>query len=276
MSEQAAARVVGIVHAAELGARDVRNAVMAREALVDERVVRREQVEHAVVALHDVAEEQLGLEGHRVGQLLVVIGEPEGVGPNLLEVLEAQPLRGKTRRQRLGARVCEHAPDLEIQRLRVGEPVLLSQRNELVVGNAAPEEEREARGQLDVADLVVVSGRDVRGRRLESEHEVRTRDRRLQCALDPRFESARRRTGLVERHQSFAVVRGKRPAICPSGQPRDDLVGARGLRSGLHGMTAEDELAARGLGEARDLRRTEDRELDDVRRRRAAGAGRAV
>ena len=54
-----ATRAVGIGHPAELGARDVRNAVVSREALVHVRVVGREEVENAAIVLDDVVEEEL-------------------------------------------------------------------------------------------------------------------------------------------------------------------------------------------------------------------------
>ena len=47
VAEQAAARLVGHRHAAEVAAGHARDAVVARQALVDERVVGRQQVEHA-------------------------------------------------------------------------------------------------------------------------------------------------------------------------------------------------------------------------------------
>ena len=56
-----AAAVLGQRHAAELRPGDVRNAVVQRHALVDERVVGREQVEQAPILAHEAVEEELGL-----------------------------------------------------------------------------------------------------------------------------------------------------------------------------------------------------------------------
>ena len=53
-------------HAAELAAVDVRNPVVARQPLVDERVVGVEQVEDAAVFAHDALEEQLRLGAERL------------------------------------------------------------------------------------------------------------------------------------------------------------------------------------------------------------------
>ena len=61
-------RYAGSVHAAELVAGDVRNAVVPGEALVDEGVVGGQQVEDAAVLAHDAVEEQLGLAPHRLAR----------------------------------------------------------------------------------------------------------------------------------------------------------------------------------------------------------------
>ena len=53
------------------GAGDVRDAVVPREPLVDERVVGGQQVEHAAILADDAVEEQLGLALHRLGQRVV-------------------------------------------------------------------------------------------------------------------------------------------------------------------------------------------------------------
>ena len=53
-------------HAAEVAAVDVRDAVVPRQPLVDERVVGVQQVEDAAVLAHDALEEQLGLRAERL------------------------------------------------------------------------------------------------------------------------------------------------------------------------------------------------------------------
>ena len=51
----------GSVDAAEAAAVDARDPVVAREPLVDERVVRAQQIQHAAIFAHGAADEQLGL-----------------------------------------------------------------------------------------------------------------------------------------------------------------------------------------------------------------------
>ena len=61
LPQQPAPRIVGNRHAPELAAIDVRNSVVPREALIDERVIRIQQIEHVVIFVQDAAEEQLRL-----------------------------------------------------------------------------------------------------------------------------------------------------------------------------------------------------------------------
>ena len=69
---------------------------MPGEPLVDERVVRRKEIEGAAVLLDDVVEEEFRLGEHGVAELLVVIREQQAVGIYLLQVLEPQPLGRET------------------------------------------------------------------------------------------------------------------------------------------------------------------------------------
>ena len=76
VAEQAAARAVGRQrHAAEVIAFDVRQAVEARDALVDERVVGAQQIERAAILLHDAAEEELRLALRALAQRVVEVRE---------------------------------------------------------------------------------------------------------------------------------------------------------------------------------------------------------
>ena len=63
------------VDAAEAAAVDVRNAVVLREPLVEERVVGLQQVEHAAVLAQDALEEQLRLLPERLPQVVVEVRE---------------------------------------------------------------------------------------------------------------------------------------------------------------------------------------------------------
>ena len=68
------------VDAPEVAAVDVRNAVVLREPLVDERVVRAQQIEHAAVLVHDALEEQLRFAAERLPQVVVEVREQPRIG----------------------------------------------------------------------------------------------------------------------------------------------------------------------------------------------------
>ena len=61
MAQQSAPRIVGDRDPPEPASVHVRHAVVTSEPLVQERVVRSEQIDHAAVLTHDAFEEQLGL-----------------------------------------------------------------------------------------------------------------------------------------------------------------------------------------------------------------------
>jgi hypothetical protein len=92
-----------------------------------------------------------------------VIGEQEDVGILRLDVAEIQPLRREVRDHRLGARIGEHALDLRAEHVRVVQPAVERRCQQIFVRDAAPEEEREPRRELDVADRYDADRRVVSG-----------------------------------------------------------------------------------------------------------------
>jgi hypothetical protein len=71
MAEQAAAVGVRIANAPEMGAIDARNSIMPGESLVDERVVRSQELHHAPVFADNMLNEKLCFPLHRVAEILV-------------------------------------------------------------------------------------------------------------------------------------------------------------------------------------------------------------
>ena len=61
LAEQSAPGRVLYRDAPEVAAVDVRDAVVLREPVIDEGVVRRQQIDHVVVLAHDAVEEHFGL-----------------------------------------------------------------------------------------------------------------------------------------------------------------------------------------------------------------------
>ena len=95
MTEDPAAPVIRIAHASEMPSGHILDLVVRREALVDEGIVRGEEVEEAPVLTNEVIEEHLGLLPHRIGEILIEVRIEVGIRTDLIQVLQAKPLGGK-------------------------------------------------------------------------------------------------------------------------------------------------------------------------------------
>ena len=136
--------------APELAAVDVRDAVVLRQPLVDERVVRVQQIDDAAIFADDAVEEQLDFAPHRLPQRIVEVGIDQRQRARALQAAQVQPLAGEVLRQRLGPRILQHAADLPLEHDRILEPALARERDQLIVGAGAPQEERQARRQVQI------------------------------------------------------------------------------------------------------------------------------
>src|SRR5688572_1414825 len=97
MAEQPAPRAIGWqLHAAEIAAMDTRDAVVTREALIDEGVVGIEQVEDAAVLVHDGIKQHLGFAAERLPQAVV---EVLRVSLHPVELAKVEPLAGEVLNQ---------------------------------------------------------------------------------------------------------------------------------------------------------------------------------
>src|SRR4051812_31304647 len=125
---------------------NARNAIMSRQLLVEKRLVGRQQIDDAAVLLELSIEEQLHLPGKGDAQVVVEPGEllvqirrqqPDvaGLQPLLEEVLHERRAR---------TRVGEQAPPLSIEYGRLVQRPADGGIEQRIVGDAAPQEEREA------------------------------------------------------------------------------------------------------------------------------------
>ena len=89
-----------------------------------------------------------------------------------------------------GAIIGQHAARLAFQDRGLVQLVLNRQVQQLVVGNAGPQEKRQARGQLRIADSIGLAGRNIGGRRLEAEDEFRVGQDAAQGDFDAGFEAS--------------------------------------------------------------------------------------
>ena len=131
---------------------------MLGQPLVDERVVRCQQVEHVLVAAHDAVEEQLGLGLEGITQRVVEVGELVVVGCNRPQVPGVQPLTAEVADEGIGLRVGNHPAHFTLEHRRIAKLTLHRQIHQRIVRDAAPEEERQSRRKLDVGHVLQRAG----------------------------------------------------------------------------------------------------------------------
>ena len=117
---------------------------MPREPLVHVGIVGIEQPQHALVFEDDALEEHLGFALHRLAEVVIEVREDVGVGLEASQVAEEQPLSGEVAPERPRAFVLEHAANLLLDDRRFAQSSRDRQVQQLIVGDAAPEEERES------------------------------------------------------------------------------------------------------------------------------------
>ena len=222
-----------------------------------------------------LADEQLGLLPERLPQAVVEVGEDVDVGLETVEVPEVQPLAGEVPHECPRPSIGEHAPHLRLQHLRLAEPLRRRQLEQLVVRDAAPEEERQARRQGEVVDAVQRVRRRAGWIALDSEQELRADEQPFDCPLNAGIESLRA-TGLVKRQQPGDVVVRRGTTVGAAGEAGEDASRARGFIRGTRRFTREDPFATRRL--ARTGRRvgTADRQGAQVRLHPCVAAGASV
>ena len=213
---------------------------MPGEPLVDEREVGVDQVEHAPVFPHHGLEEPLGLLDHRRPEVVVEGREPLAVAVDRPDVANLKPLVGEVLDEGLRLRVGEHPPDLPFEVVAGPQLPLAGEREQLVVGHAAPEEVREPRGQLELADRHHL-GRLLRGvlrilrlvrppAEFDPEEELRRDEDRFHGELNPALEALAVLLGDVhELEQAGDLALSDRAAIGTGREPFEDLAGDLGL-----------------------------------------------
>ena len=137
-------------------ARDTFDAVVAGEPFVDERVVGVQQLEDVAVLADHAAEHEFGFLLERLAQVVV---ELAAFGLRGGELPQMQPLGREVVDQRARLRVREHSFHLALDFAGLAQPLLGGRLQQLIIGHAAPDEEGETRGEIDVADPESLAGR---------------------------------------------------------------------------------------------------------------------
>ena len=150
LAQQAPAGGVLELDLAELVAAHAVDVVLQGQSLVEEGVVRAQQLQHALVIAEDVVDEQ----GDLLLEVIAQVGRAAGVGKDrrirvdLGQLGQVQPLRAEVGGQRERARIGQHALDLRARSSSGSCSLPLpATSQQLVVRQAAPQEERQARGQ---------------------------------------------------------------------------------------------------------------------------------
>ena len=142
-------------HAAEVRSVNIGDAVVPGEPLVDERVVGGQQIDDVAILPHDAFEEQLRLAPEPLPQLVVPVGiehavratSPAGSAGRATARRSCSTSASDRGSASMRRTCCSSTPGLL-------EPSLAGHVDQLVVRNAAPQEERQARRQLEVADAI--------------------------------------------------------------------------------------------------------------------------
>ena len=91
---------------------------------------------------------------HRLAKVVVEIREGFKIRIGALEIAQVQPLLGEVGDERLRARIGQHPLDLLLQHDRVLQLALARERQQLLVREAAPEKEGQARRQREVVQPI--------------------------------------------------------------------------------------------------------------------------
>src|SRR2546427_11866115 len=114
---------------------------MFRKPLVDERVIRRQQIEDAAVFVYNAAEEQFRLALKRVPQVVIEIRKYIDDRLAGFQRAYVQPLAGEVAYEGFGFRIRHHSANLLFEHDWIFEPALRGEIDQLVIGHAAPQEE---------------------------------------------------------------------------------------------------------------------------------------
>ena len=94
---------------------------------------------------------------------------------------QLQPLAAEVVDQRLRPRIAQHPPHLPFQHDRILQGPAHRHVEQFVVGDPAPEKERQARGEIDRVEAIRCAGRHVRRFALDTKQKARRRENAAQC-----------------------------------------------------------------------------------------------
>ena len=84
---------------------------------------------------------------------LVNSGKFAGIGLEAVQIAGLEPLAAEIFDQRARFRIEQHAMDLRVEHFGIAQAMLAGELEELVIGQAAPQEIGEARGELEIVEM---------------------------------------------------------------------------------------------------------------------------
>ena len=203
---------------------------MPGEPLVGIREVGVEQRRDAAIFPDRAADEQFRLALERLQQAQVVVRIALGIDDDFFDAAQVQPLRGEVADERVdGAGIRQHAPNLLLEDRRLRQLVPFCERQQLIVGDAAPEEERQSRRDLQITQTVHADGvspKRFARRRIHAKQKVGIDQEPFECELNAAVECSAVLEAAVEECNERLRIRGHgRPAIREPRHPRKDLCG---------------------------------------------------
>src|SRR5262249_36419131 len=157
--------------------------------LVEERIVRTQQIQDAEIVMKLVLKEKVGFLLEVGAQILVEVREEIRIWCRSAKLPELQPLGKKVVHERVRARLGQHSAHLLLEHRGILQLRTGRENQKLVVGNAAPQEERKAGSQLLVADAIGRSSSDIRRIALDSEQEFGVDEHPFDRTLNAGVES---------------------------------------------------------------------------------------
>src|SRR5262245_2996443 len=116
---------------------------MLGEPLVEERVIRIQELQRATVLAENACQKQLGLFLKGGFQAFVEAREDVGIGPRICERSQVEPLPAEILDQRVRLRVRQHPRKLRLEPTWRFQLAVVRELQKGIVRHAAPQEKRE-------------------------------------------------------------------------------------------------------------------------------------
>ena len=174
---------------------------MLGKALIQERIVGTEQIENTAVLAENAGDEELGFFAEGGAQVLVEAAEDVGIGLQIFERPQVEPLAGEVLDQRVGVRRGEHARRLGLD-YRGFTQVCFKQ---FVIGNRTPQEEGKARRHFRGAEAVGTARCSIAGFAFDAEEEIRRDQHGFEGGLNAGVEVSILASLFIEPHERPGV-----------------------------------------------------------------------